>query len=97
MKAKRPYPNSFYKKFKNFNCIDCKVNTLEINQYYMVHWWIWKQSGGGDRMLCIPCLAKRIGRPLVEADFPKDIPLSRIFLKENPNLELVQEHPSPYI
>lgn len=48
-------------------------------------------------MLCIPCLAKRIGRPLVEADFPKDIPLSRIFLKENPNLELVQEHPSPYI
>lgn len=54
-----------------FICLDCKVDTSAINEYYMVHDHVWlavvnsKTTG----MLCIGCLEKRLGRTLKFADF----------------------------
>jgi len=57
--------------YARFTCVDCKVNTFEIDEYYMVHDEIWLSAGmrlnGG--MLCIGCLEERLGRQLVAADF----------------------------
>jgi hypothetical protein len=61
-----------------FDCVDCGVNTYEIDEYYMVTNDIWdneakmKPRGG---MLCIDCLEKRIGRKLNSGDFP-DYPVN---------------------
>lgn len=57
------------RKRGQFMCKDCGLDTLD--EYYMVHDAIWKQSGlpplGG--ILCIGCLETRIGRKLVGSDF----------------------------
>lgn len=50
-------------------CNDCGVDTIEMNEYYMVQkdvWPIGRKSG----MLCIGCLERRIGRKLISEDFP---------------------------
>lgn len=55
-----------------FICVDCSVNTSEIDEYYMVQDRVWvgqahmKKDGG---MLCLGCLETRIGRLLTPADF----------------------------
>lgn len=56
---------------KVFACLDCKVNTGDIEEYYMVTEHVWRQTGLGthDGMLCIGCLEARIGRRLVNVDF----------------------------
>lgn len=58
-----PEPNDY--------CVDCKINTFIIGEYYMVHHSVWEDSGLGlyDGMLCISCLEKRIGRQLTSEDF----------------------------
>ena len=48
-------------------CVDCNVNTNEIDEYYMVTSDVWPLEGNG--MLCIGCLEQRIGRQLTPADF----------------------------
>jgi hypothetical protein len=52
-------------------CVDCKVNTFAINEYYMVRPEVWWRAGmareGG--MLCISCLENRLGRKLRRTDF----------------------------
>lgn len=52
-------------------CVDCKVNCLEINEYYMVTDACWKRAGmtqhGG--MLCIGCLEERLGKRLQPRNF----------------------------
>jgi hypothetical protein len=70
-----------------FNCWDCTVNTLDINEYYMVDDELWKTGTiyaandnycGTDVMLCIGCLENRIGGKLEPDDFP-DYPINRGF------------------
>ena len=53
-----------------FVCVDCKVNTLHIQEYYMVTNAVWEQGGLGRGMLCVGCLELRIGRTLIAEDFP---------------------------
>lgn len=59
--------------FSEFNCWDCNVNTLEINEYYMVDNGVWESATedcGTDVMLCIGCLEARLGDKLHSGDFP---------------------------
>jgi ATP-dependent helicase HepA len=51
----------------------CGVDTIS-DCYYMVDDDVWAASGGGDGMLCLPCLERRIDRPLAEADFAAIMP-----------------------
>lgn len=55
---------------RRFLCVDCSKNTLG-GEYYMVSDDLWAASGvapnGG--MLCLACLERRIGRPLMFDDF----------------------------
>lgn len=56
-----------------FNCVDCKKNTNEMHEYYMVHDDVWAKSGMEKRggMLCVGCLEQRLGRTLTKKDFTK--------------------------
>lgn len=57
---------------REFECLDCKVNTLDIGEYYMVSDYVWKKLASlkqDDGMLCIGCLEARIGRTLTKRDF----------------------------
>lgn len=62
-----------------FACWDCNVNTMEIDEYYMVNddlWEVATEDFGGHGMLCIGCLEARLGGQLVASDFP-DYPINR--------------------
>ncbi len=55
-----------------FVCLDCKVNTLYTEEYYMVNDYLWKSAfptEDTDGMLCVGCLEARIGRTLTPSDF----------------------------
>lgn len=58
-------------RFKAFLCVDCKVNTEHIGEYYTLRDWVWRATGmrldGG--MLCIGCVETRLGRTLHADDF----------------------------
>ena len=57
-------------KVPGFDCMDCNVNTLEIDEYYMLQDNVWKlATGGSDGMLCFDCLRGRLGRALRRDDF----------------------------
>ena len=68
---------------KRFICVDCGINTHEINEYYMVYDEVWlsvvdrKHSG----MLCISCLESRLGRKLNKTDFPP-FPINNLLLNK---------------
>lgn len=55
-----------------FHCVDCDAWTITgsgIGEYYMVqHIW-WRIAGGGDGMLCVGCLERRLGFKLCATDF----------------------------
>jgi hypothetical protein len=54
----------------DWRCLDCGVNTSEIDEYYMLHDPIWHQANpNDDGMLCIGCVESRLGRPLRATDF----------------------------
>jgi hypothetical protein len=53
---------------RRFRCIDCGKDTKD-GEYYLVKDELWAASGGGDGMLCLACLERRIGRELTLADF----------------------------
>jgi hypothetical protein len=57
--------------YPRFFCLDCRTDTCESGEYYMVADNVWAASGlapnGG--MLCLVCLERRIGRPLTSEDF----------------------------
>lgn len=56
--------------FHEYNCHDCKLSTLYVGEYYMVHNELWdKAYPEHDGMLCIACLEKRVGRALTRDDF----------------------------
>ena len=52
-----------------FDCVDCGLNTLDKNEYYMVHDAIWDIFGAQDGMLCVGCLERRLKRKLKSSDF----------------------------
>ena len=66
-------------------CIDCKVDTTVIGEFYMVADELWETAVSGKRqrksiMLCIGCLEERLGRQLQATDF-KDVPVNRFYRK----------------
>lgn len=53
-----------------FLCIDCGVDTGLIDEYYMVHHYLWRLVVPEvEGMLCIGCLEGRVGRRLRSGDF----------------------------
>ena len=57
-------------RIPGFDCTDCNIDTLEIDEYYMVHDRIWVLATGNSKgMLCFDCLGARLGRELTEDDF----------------------------
>jgi hypothetical protein len=62
---------------KPFVCVDCSINTMHIDEYYMVTDEIWDDTGltSNGGMLCIGCLEARLGRKLTARDF-SDVPLN---------------------
>lgn len=59
----------FKVKDEDFFCLDCGVDTIAINEYYMVDPHVWTQSNAGRGLLCIGCLEQRIGFTLPLQDF----------------------------
>ena len=69
-----------------FECAACGVNTLHINEYYMVTDEVWEAAWPGKRgMLCIGCLENRLGRELTAKDFT-DAPINRGYFKYSERL-----------
>lgn len=63
-----------------FDCLDCRVNTSDIEEYYMVTDRVWEeatQENERDEMLCIGCLENRLGRKLIGNDF-SGAPINRL-------------------
>lgn len=54
---------------RNYDCVDCGMNTDKGGEYYSVHCNVWNAGGGKRNLLCIGCLEKRIGRKLEANDF----------------------------
>jgi hypothetical protein len=51
-------------------CIDCGIDTEQIEEHYMVHDNLWCTGNPAERgMLCIGCFEKRLGRRLCREDF----------------------------
>lgn len=77
--------------YAEFNCLDCGLNTLFANEYYMVQHDLWDSvtaSTKGKGMLCVGCLEVRVGRVLVWSDFT-DAPINHIYW--NSQSERLQE------
>lgn len=55
----------------DFKCRDCRVDTADIDEYYMVQPNIWQSVAQHEPkiMLCIGCLESRLGRTLTSEDF----------------------------
>lgn len=70
----------------DFLCLDCGVDTSEIDEYYMVHDHVWAAANPDRRgMLCISCLEKRLSRTLDASDFT-DFPVNRGLFPRSPLL-----------
>src|SRR5262245_21328164 len=53
-------------------CLDCGKNTLCTDDYYMLRNKLWRQLVPREQrhgMLCLACVAVRLGRPLQPDDF----------------------------
>jgi hypothetical protein len=62
---------------RSFACLDCRADTRELGEYYMVWDDVWNSAGldVNAGMLCIACLEHRIGRRLNVHDFT-DAPIN---------------------
>jgi len=99
MKTIRDYPIEIHFKLhsvlskddwkKLFICRDCGINTLEINEYYMLKNDIWLQINGGHLkgILCIDCAEKRLGRMTTPNDF-NDYPINDQCAEKNEKMRL---------
>ena len=73
-------------------CLDCGVDTQEIDEYYMVDWPVWEEATGGiyggppNGMLCIGCLETRLGRELTPDDF-LPAPINQGFFPQSARLK----------
>lgn len=58
------------KLMSQYTCMDCKIDTAQIQEYYMVDDTLWDTINPKILgMLCIGCLEDRIGRLLTPEDF----------------------------
>lgn len=72
-----------------FQCNDCGVCTLHINEYYMVHNGLWEvatEDMYSDGMLCIGCLEARLGGKLTADDFT-DAPINHGVFEQSARLQ----------
>lgn len=69
---------------RRFKCLDCRVDTSKIGEYYVVHDFIWF-SVANKGMLCIGCIERRLGRRLTPFDF-KDAQINYIATHQSPRL-----------
>ena len=54
----------------DWRCLDCRVDTDAIEEYYMVRDPIWQQANPDvDGHLCVGCLEQRLDRKLSASDF----------------------------
>jgi hypothetical protein len=54
----------------DWRCLDCRINTDEIDEYYMLRNEVWTEANPKiDGQLCISCVERRLGRTLTAADF----------------------------
>jgi hypothetical protein len=54
----------------DWRCLDCKINTDAIDEYYMLRNEVWEEANADiDGKLCISCVERRLGRTLTAADF----------------------------
>lgn len=59
-----------------WSCLDCGGSTRIAGEYYMVRPEVWAEAmPSGKGMLCLGCLAQRLGRLLRQDDF-LDCPLN---------------------
>ncbi len=74
-----------------FTCVHCGVNTLHINEYYMIHDEVWLaarpplENSRRPVMACIGCVETRLGRLLTPEDFT-DAPANKGFFIQSPRL-----------
>ncbi len=58
------------KRERRFKCMDCKINTLHIGEYYMLKDRVCNQiHNNQEGMLCIGCAEARLKRRLNSKDF----------------------------
>jgi len=58
------------KSRRRFLCVDCRMDTGKIGEYYFIHTPLWLSVVGSKTgMLCVGCLEKRLGRKLRRNDF----------------------------
>jgi hypothetical protein len=57
-------------------CADCGVDTIELDEFYMVEDGVWLAAGDVVGFLCIGCLEARRGRDFMLVDFTS-VPLDR--------------------
>ena len=68
-----------YEDEKAFECLDCSVNTSEIEEYYALVDEVWLEAQPDkDGMLCVGCVERRLGRTLRESDFNETAPINRL-------------------
>jgi hypothetical protein len=70
MARKKPKPDPI------FLCLDCSVDTAELQEYYMLRREVWRginpptlAAPRSEGMLCIGCVEARLGRKLTYEDF----------------------------
>lgn len=69
-----------------FLCMDCGVNTQEINEYYMLQndlWYDITSHTCGRGMLCLGCVEHRLERQLEPVDFRKGVPVNEGFFPQS--------------
>lgn len=77
-----------------FICIECNINTSDIQEYYMIQDYLWKQVNPQiNGMLCIGCVETKLGRTLISTDFPS-YPVNQIgvFLKSERLINRLTTH-----
>lgn len=58
------------KSRRRFLCVDCRVDTGKIGEYYFIHTLLWLSVVNSIKgMLCIGCFESRLGRKLRSGDF----------------------------
>ena len=70
------------------------MNTLHTDDYYMLRNKFWRQIVPREQrhgMLCLVCMANRLGRPLSPSDFMKD----NLNIDESDRIEQRGAHRSP--
>jgi hypothetical protein len=59
-----------HKSTRPYLCMDCRVDTSKIGEYYMVQDHLWRAVNPKiEGMLCVGCLEKQLGRELNFTDF----------------------------